>query len=284
MTVEAPTHPDVQRAHYDRNFEPAILEGLLSVQEAVRRGNRNAYAESLSRRYYLSADLALEVADNRTRLVDILRTTGQIPGHPVPRSERHGPARLQLVTMLIGIFTLTGLFSVHQWHHQGEIARRVERISLEAQTPAPREHASAAPVVAFEKSRMSIERDAQGRITQVSAGRPADVLAAFCTATRDVTCVTKEIRPSEPRFPGRRLGYLTVAHTAEESRVVPIRRDQRSGRWFAGTGLGPIVSDDEDAWPDPGEPAGEPTLDPCDALDGPGCAASARPLSAPQSD
>jgi len=92
MTVGAPTYPNVQRPHYDRNFEPAIREGLLSVQEAVRRGNRQAYAEQLGRRYYLSTELAFEVTDNRTRLFDVLQKTGQIPGHPAPRRERRGLA------------------------------------------------------------------------------------------------------------------------------------------------------------------------------------------------
>jgi hypothetical protein len=284
MTVAAPTHPDVQRSHYDRKFEPAIREGFLSVQEAVRRGNRQAYAEELGRRYFLSADLALEVADNRTRLVDILRRTGQIPGHPASRCERRGPARLQLMTLLLGVLVLTGLFSVQQWQRQGEIARSMERVSLSAPGAAPSEDASPASVAALEDTRMSIERDEQGRITMVSARRPADVLAAFCTATRGVTCVTKEIRPSEPRFPGRRLGYLTVTNTSDESRILPIRRDRRSGRWVAGNGLGPIVSTGEDELAGKGGAVGENVLYPCDVLNGSDCVTPAKPVSVPQSD
>jgi hypothetical protein len=263
MSVGAPTFDDVQRPRYDRNFEPAIREGLLSVQEALRRGNRNAYAEDLSRRYLLSTELALEVTDNRARLFDVLQKTGQIPGHPAPRKGTDGVVKLQLVTLLFGSLVLGGLFGVQQWQRQGDIARRVERASLSAPAPvpAPRAHTPSAPAAVLDETRMSIERDELGRVTKISAGHPADVLAAFCSAARGVTCVTKEIRPSEPRFPGRRMGYLTVAHTAEDSRVVPIRRDHRSGRWYAGTGLGPIVSDGADERSDQGEPAAAPPND-----------------------
>ena len=96
--------------------------------------------------------------------------------------------------------------------------------------------------------------------------------------------MTKEIRPSEPRFPGRRLGYLTVAHTSEDSRILPIRRDRRSGRWFAGNGLGPIVPTGEDESSGKGEPVGDDVLDPCGVPDGSDCVTPAKPISAPPSD
>lgn len=284
MTVGAPTHPNIQRPHYDRNFEPAIRAGFLSVQEAVRRGNRQAYAEQLGRRYYLSTELAFEVTDNRVRLFDVLQKTGQIPGHPAPRRERPGPARLQVVTLLFGVFVLTGLLGLQQWQQQGRIARQVERISLAAPEPAPGEPATPALRAAPKKSGMSIERDEQGRVTMISAGRPEEVLAAFCTSTPSVTCETKEIRPSEPRFPGRRLGYLTVTHTSEDSRILPIRRDRRSGRWYAGNGLGPIVSTREGGSSVQGGPTGKDNTQTCGVLDGSDCVMPAKLISPPPNE
>ena len=41
---------DAKQVSYDRGFEPAIAEGLLSIQEAIRRGNRQTYATHLSGR------------------------------------------------------------------------------------------------------------------------------------------------------------------------------------------------------------------------------------------
>jgi hypothetical protein len=50
-----------------------------------------------------------------------------------------------------------------------------------------------------------------------------------------------EILQSEPPFPGRRLGRFAVTHSVAQSATILIRRDRRSGRWVAGTGLEPTA-------------------------------------------
>ena len=240
MRIEAPDTPATKQAGYDRNFEPAVREGLLTVGEAIRRGNRQAYAEHLAQRFRLSEKLALRVTDNRARLADVLRATGKIPGHPSPRGGIGAPQRLQALTLVLGLLALSGLFSLHEWRHQREMGRRLEALQIPAsQAELPPTDSTRA--VAPQGSRTSIERDGSGHITRVSAGHPADVLSALCEATPFAACGTMEIRPTEPPFPGRRVGRFSVRHATAQSETFTIRRDRKTGRWVAGTGLRPIV-------------------------------------------
>ena len=242
MRIEAPDTPATKQAGYDRNFEPAVSEGLLTVEEAIRRGNRVAYAEHLAQRFRLSERLALRVTDNRARLADVLRATGKISGHPPPRGGIGAPQRLQALTLVLGLLALSGLFGLHEWRHQREMGRRLEALQIPAPQaevpPTDSTHAVAPP----RGSRTSIERDGWGRITKVSAGHPADVLSALCEATPFAACGMMEIRPTEPPFPGRRVGRFSVRHATEQTEALTIRRDRETGRWVAGTGLRPIVS------------------------------------------
>lgn len=230
-----------KRASYDRDFEPAVREGLLSVREAIRRGNRQTYAFHLSQRFGISEILAFRVTDNRARLVDVLRAMGKIPGHPKPRGGIDAPRRLQVLTLVLGLIALSGLFGLHERQRQREMGRRLEVIQLSASPQAVPPTDSTDAVVA-QVSRTSIERDASGRITKVSAGHPADVLAALCEATPLGACTTVELQPTEPPFPGRRVGRFGVGHVIERSESLTIRRDRQTGRWVAGTGLRPIVT------------------------------------------
>ncbi len=241
MRVAAPDAQATKRAGYDRAFEPAVREGLLTNWEAIRRGNRQAYAEHLAQRFRLPENLALRVTDNRIRLTDALRATGRIAGHPAPRGGIDAPRRLQALTLVLGLLALFGLFSLNEWQRQRRIGRRLEALQIPASQQAVLRANSTGAVVS-EDSRVSIERDPQGRITRVSAGHPADVLSALCEATPFGACGMMEIQPTEPPFPGRRVGRFAVASGAEQSQVFAIRRDRETGRWVTGTGLRPIVT------------------------------------------
>ena len=237
--------PAAKQAGYDRDFEPAIREGLLTVGEAIRRGNRRAYAEFLVQRFRVSEDLALRVTDNRARLTDVLRATGRIPGHPTPRGGIDAPQRLQALTLVLGLLALAGLFSLHEWQRQRDIGRRLEVLQIQASQQAVPPTDSTDLVVPGD-SLISIERDPLGRITRVSAGHPADVLSALCEATPFGACRMMEIKPTEPPFPGRRVGRFAVVHTVDQSQAFAIKRDRETGRWVSGTGLRPIVSAPEE--------------------------------------
>ena len=233
--------PGAKPAGYDRDFEPAVGEGLLTVGEAIRRGNRRAYTEHLVQRFRLSEDLALRVTDNRARLTDVLRATGRIPGHPEPRGGIDAPRRLQALTLVFGLLALSGLFGLSEWQRQREMGRRLEALQMSASREVvPR--TDSADAVVPQGSRTSIERDDWGRITKVSAGHPADVLSALCEATPFGACGMMEIQPTEPPFPGHRVGSFAVVHTVGQSQALAIRRDRETGRWVVGTGLRPIIT------------------------------------------
>jgi hypothetical protein len=232
---------DVQPSVYDRGFESAIREGHLTAREAAERGNRQAYAEHLTLRLGIPIELALRVADKRVGLYEALRQKAQIQEEPAPQSDPARPLRWRSVTWLVGLLIVAGLFGTHQWQRQQQIGRQLEQFSSAAPRPEVAENARAAAVPAVDGTRAWIERDERGRVTRVSAGNPAVVLAAFCdVADLSGACRSAEVRPTKPPFPGRRLGRLTIANDVQDQRIILIRRD-RSGRWFAGTGIGPII-------------------------------------------
>jgi len=233
--------PEVERRRYDREFGEAIREGCLTIEQAIARGNRQAYIKHLSTRFRLPEELALRVADNRAGLADALRAIGYIPGHTTPQDTADAPARLQLAALLLGLMALAGLLGLHQWQQQRETGRRLEILQLAAPPTVDQGPATLPPTIAVPRS-TSIELDDHGRITKISAGRPDDVLAVLCGSTLHGTCETMQVHPSEPPFPGRRLGRLTIPESGEPSQALPIQRDRQTGRWVAGTGLAPIIS------------------------------------------
>ena len=249
MTISPPTNSPRPQAsekapespRYDQGFEAAIREGHLSAREAILRGNRRAYAESLSLRLGLTIDLALKVADKRIRLYDAVRQMEKVSEKEGPQDDLDRPIRWQLAAWLLGPLIVAGLLGTYQWQRQQRIGREVEQFSLPTLQPEVTENpgAGAAPTPVEWPAR--IERDEQGRVTRVSAGHPAAVLTVFCdVATAFGTCGSMELVPTRPPFPGRRLGRITVAPNLQDPVVILIRRDRSSG-WFVGTGLRPIV-------------------------------------------
>ena len=241
MSVGIPDTAPAKLAGYDREFEPAVLEGLLTVREAIGRGNRRAYAEHLASRFRLSEALALRITDNRARLTDVLRATGRIAGHPKAAAGIDAPGRLQALTMVLGLIALSGLFGIQEWQRQREMGRWLEALQMPA-SQAPVLRTGSTNAVAPQNSQTSIERDEWRRVTKVSAGHPSEVLDALCEPTPLGACGIMEIQPTEPPFPGRRVATFAVIHRVEQSQSIEIRRDRETGRWVAGTGLKPIIA------------------------------------------
>jgi len=243
MTVDTRIDSDPRVASYDRAFEPAILEGLLTVAEALRRGKRGAYVAALSARYKLPTELALKVADNRARLFDVLRDTGRIPGTPTPERGLGRTGRLQLWTGLVGLLALFALFGTYEWQHQMRIGRRLEHLSLQAvaRRPVADSMADTSAAALSRIARASIRRDANGRITSVSGRSPADAVSTMCDAILGHACWAMEVVPTQPPFPGQRMGLYTPTGGAAQVDVVAIRRHRRSGRWVIRTGTAQAI-------------------------------------------
>jgi len=260
---------EVRGPRYDRAFESAVQAGFISIYEATARGNRQSYADHLSQRFRISIEVALTVTDNRIRLHEAVQAAEKVRERSRPRRRTMGrPLKWQLLTLVVGSVILGGLLGADQWQRQVEVGRQLERLSRPAPGTAPRELAESTspagpPAVAIPAAQ--VERDAEGRVTRITASRPRDVLVALCdAATVPASCVSFEVLPTRPPFPGRRLGTVLLSHPYGESRAMQIVRNRRTGRWSAGTGLTPIGL---------GEEAGQADTVPCE---GPGydCAAS----------
>jgi hypothetical protein len=243
--VLADRAPDgVRRRSYDTAFEPAVAEGLLTVQDAWARGSREAYSVGLQRRYELTSALALDVADNRLSLHEALETLDrQASGTLFELMDTNRRERwfwLPVAVVIAGSLLFLGRYGDQMWEHQVRIARELEQRSL---TPASRPAAASArkqPIAASTVG-LKVLRDAYGRVTRVSAGKPVAVLEEICRlASESGSCAWKELRQLQPRHAGHRNGRFAAAREGGEIWVVRIHLNRSSGRWIAGTGLRPL--------------------------------------------
>ena len=72
-SAASPARGGKRVANFDPGFRTAVDRGWLTVQQAVQRGNREAFATRLSRRHGIPMAQALKIADNRVRLAEVLR-------------------------------------------------------------------------------------------------------------------------------------------------------------------------------------------------------------------
>ena len=263
LDVLAYRAPDgVRRQTYDKAFEPAVAEGLLTVQAAWARGSREAYGILLQRRYELSSNLALDVADNRISLLEALeildrQKTGMLPDLGGSPRRLHW-SMIPVAIVVVGLVILLGRYGEQLWESQGRIARELEQLSFAAAAPPP---VSLAPQAqsATVAAGLKVQRDEVGRVTRVSAGKPSAVLEKICTlGSSSESCEWMEVHHTVPRYPGYRIGRF--ATSPDDRWVVRIRLDRSAGRWFVGTGLRPIEPiPDNGEYPVPGlYPGGMP--------------------------
>lgn len=227
---------------YDRHFETAVADGFLTVREARERGNRRAYADDLEQRYSLPPVVALQVADNRVRLREALEKLDRLTAPPIriPKPPRPFPwDRIVGAVAIACVVLALGHHVQRLWSDQVAVGRELELASFAAidrLAAQPAQTLSANP-----GSGVAVQRDELGRITRVSAGKPASVLETLCRiASGSTSCVWMELEKVEPRQAGRRVGRFVDAIDGITWAVV-IRRDLSSGRWLSGTGLRPIV-------------------------------------------
>ena len=228
-----------RRARFDRAFEKTVRAGYLTIPEAVQRGQRDAYAADLQSRFDLSLDLALRVTDGRMRLGNAVEERARrraVAQAGPPVNLRRIAAILTLVVFVAVFFNASRLARLK------DVVRKLERTAAAATTQAAVQPDGADSTSSGgEQSRSRVERDADEWVTRVTAAHPAEALATYCAeATPGSRCVSLDIVPVTPSFPGRRLGRFTL-YIDGPTWLVPIRRDRGSGRWVIGTGLRPIV-------------------------------------------
>ena len=243
--------PDgVRRRSYDPAFESAVAEGLLTVQDAWARGSREAYSIGLQRRYELTSSLALDVADNRLSLHEALEILDhQISGNLFELSETNRHSRwfwLAAAVLIAAASLILGRYGNQLWQSQVRVAQELEKRSLSSISRPPAASAHKQPI-AGSAAGLKVLRDADGQVTQISAGRPFAVLEEICRlASATGFCEWKELRQLQPRHAGHRDGRFASTRDGYEIWSVRIRRSRSSGRWIAGTGLRPLEPVPED--------------------------------------
>ena len=243
--VLADRAPDgVRRSSYDTAFEPSVAEGLLTVQDAWARGSREAYSIGLQRRYKLTSALAIDVADNRLSLHEALEILDrQASGNLLELTDPNRRERrfwLPVAVVIAGSLLFLGRYGDRLWEHQVRVARELEQRVLISASRPPAASAHKRPI-AESTLGLKVLRDAHGRVTQVSGGRPVAVLEEICRlASASGFCEWKELHQLQPRHAGHRVGRFAPTRDGGEIWVVRIRLNRSSGRWIAGTGLRPL--------------------------------------------
>ncbi|MCP3978311.1 MAG: hypothetical protein GY716_03125 [bacterium] len=233
-------------AEYDPAFTAAVTAGSLSVREAVRRGDREAYIGNLMSKYRFRREMAAAVADNRIALGRALaQLVANAPTEPAPHS---GPrvSRFQVLVSAMVALTAISAAAVGVWRNSFA-ARPVPTTPVVAARPATPEaeietkvagESSPSPV-ARRVSLTAVERNDAGQMIEVRGPDPIAVLVAFCE-NRGGDLEPLEVTETKPQLGHARLGVFRDPERLQHSLAIWMRRDRRTGRWVAGDGRGEI--------------------------------------------
>ena len=235
---------------HDPGFAAAVLDGCLSPQQALERGDRRALALRLSLRHRLPMDLALRVADNRVTVHQALQQKAAQEAREPPRpqtSVSHGVWNFMIFS--VGTMILAGL-GVHVYHVWGEyLAQRgmavLEPVPAAAATRAHVTAPAGAPAVPAPPPPMTVPKsDAAGQLVEVVGPDARSVLISFCSSGREAGRREPiEIDPTVPPDASSRWGvFRNLDNPSMPARAILIRRDARTGRWSVGDGRTPIMT------------------------------------------
>ena len=247
-----PVHPDRLPAlpDFDLKFAKAITEGHLTLQQAMTRGNRDAFAARLTRRHGLSEDVAYQVTDNRLSLREAMRqkeeqdeeSTNAADLISAASKPRRAPASRVQKLVVFGLAALgVSVVIWTTWSDRSVEERRPEQQPnvASAQSTASESETAAVPVLDAENDapsgRIEVRTDEAGRILEVNGPDPTSVLAAYCEAApADLGLAPIEITNTVPRFRNARLGTFRDFAALDSDYAIRIRKDWRTGRWIAG--------------------------------------------------
>jgi hypothetical protein len=247
-----PVHPDSLPTvpDFDLGFMKAISKGHLTVQQAMTRGNRDAFARRLMRRRGLPEELAYRVTDNRLSLREAMRlmeeheaespkSVGPPPAAPKPRRATASRAQKLVVFGLATVAVTAVMWTT--WSERSVPERRPARkahvASARSTTSDSEPSAALAAEVENEAAapRIEIRRDDAGRVLEVNGPDPSSVLVAYCEAApTELGLAPIEITNTVPRFRHARLGTFRDFAALDSDYAIRIHRDSRTGRWVAG--------------------------------------------------
>ena len=243
----APPMPE-PTVEFDPAFRESVVQGYLSVQQAIERGNRDKYAKRLVERHGLSQDLAYLVADNRTSLSMALRKDREEVAE-VLRPIRRAVWKKALVAILGGAAAVAvTVYGFHLMSKIDEGDRQIEALTqavaakTELVQAEQKERAEAErPQGSVPPRRVRLKNDAEGRVTEIEGPDPSSVLAAYCAHLEppERYSVLELIDPVPP-FAGTKLGVFVDKQEMGRRFAIRIRRSIQGRRWVAGDGETPI--------------------------------------------
>ncbi|MCP3982309.1 MAG: hypothetical protein GY716_23650 [bacterium] len=218
-TLRTPATDGERTQRFDRAFQPAIDEGLLSGRQAAERGNRDTFAANLASRHQFPMDIAYDVTDNRISLLEAIRKrpADAIPlGIEVPSRNRR-PLVLGMLALALAIVLV-----VNHESRDGRNAAAAEQIV----------------------GNTTVATDDRGRPIEVSGPDPRSVLRTYCLVSdRSGRWQPLKIVPTTQADDQRtRLGLLRDTHDPEALLAITIHEDLQRGLWRAGAGNEPILA------------------------------------------
>jgi hypothetical protein len=228
----------------DPGFREAISEGRMTLQEALKRGDREAFASNLVRRHGLRWSVALEVADNRVGLREALQEEREVRQEQVQvraRTRRKGGVSLLQAAILLAI--VVPIVSVLTWRAQTTPhSERPAVMVSEPEAEIPEQ-----PVVAPRAGGQSlmaataVRTDDAGRLLEIVGPDPKTVLVRYCEAQPSASRLEPlEVIDAVPVARDRRLGLFRDYDSLDSTYAIPIRLDFRTDRWVVGGGDDPI--------------------------------------------
>ena len=239
--------PDLE---FDPAFRDAVLQGYLSVQQAIERGNRDKYAKRIVERHGLSQELAYLVADNRTSLSMAIRKDRE-EVDDVLRPVKRAVWKKALVAILGGSAAVAvAVYGFHVMSKIDEDGRQIEALTkavsaktelVQAEQQAQAQAKAERPEGSVPPRRVRLKNDDQGRVVEIEGPDPNSVLLAYCAHLdpRERYSVL-ELTDPVPPFPGAKLGVFVDKEDAGRRYGIRIRRSIKGHRWVAGDGATPI--------------------------------------------
>jgi hypothetical protein len=233
---------------FDLGYGKAIARGHLTVQQAMTRGDRDAFASRLMRAHGLARDLAYRVADNCVGLRQALELkqreeeeqAATATAEAKVAAPRRSPGSRVSRWAVIGL-AAAGL-SVMIWNVWSSqlVAERTPVLQRSDASPAPGVPGPASPPPSAAGSdpliaATEVRTDETGQVLEVVGPDPATVLVTYCEASPSILGLAPlEITSTVPRFRNARLGVFRDVGAVDSLRSIRIRKDARTGRWVAG--------------------------------------------------
>ena len=259
--------PPRERLPFDAGFTQAVSEGCLTVQQAIERGDRKAWARRISARHGLPMEQALRIADNRENLHSAILAKPPTrplrsapPARGLPRRVKAASHSQKVLIVILGLVAV-GAIGLHSWRLWDTWVMRSLRVTqnparppgppsaaAEPETPAGAElETEAAPPPgdgphAAALERVEVSRDERGEVVRVAGPDPRTVLSGYCAAGKtSVLLEPLEVLPTVPPMTGSRLGVFRDFGDLSSLFAIRIQKDRKTRRWVAGDGRRPIV-------------------------------------------